>query len=222
MTDVEQVPFEGLGFAENPEPRCACVLVLDKSGSMSGAKIQQLNAGVRFFRDELLSDELATKRVELAAISFGPLTVDSEFSAPDMFSPADLVATGDTPMGAATLKAIEMVKQRKAVYRQNGVSFYRPWIILITDGAPTDDISAAAALVREGEAGKNFAFFAIGVDSADMTRLAQLSSREPLHMQGLKFKELFLWLSSSMKTVSHSSPDAAKLALPPPTGWAEL
>lgn len=223
-SDINQVPFEGMQFADNPEPRCACVLVLDKSGSMAGEKIRQLNEGVRVFREELLGDELASKRVEVAVVSFGPLTIDSDFVAPQAFSPPTLQPTGDTPMGAAVLKAIELVADRKAVYRQNGVSFYRPWIILMTDGAPTDDIGQASMAVKEGEQAKRFAFFAVGVDSADMDKLASISSpsRNPLHMKGLMFREFFLWLSNSMKAVSRSSPDADRLALPPPTGWAEL
>ena len=31
---------------ENPSPRCACMVVLDTSGSMDGARIHQLNEGL--------------------------------------------------------------------------------------------------------------------------------------------------------------------------------
>ena len=41
--EFEQLPFECVEFAENPEPRCACVLLLDTSGSMAGKPIEQLN-----------------------------------------------------------------------------------------------------------------------------------------------------------------------------------
>ena len=58
--------FASVEFAENPEPRCACILLLDTSGSMNGPPIQQFNLGLRSFKDELLSDSLAAKRVEIA------------------------------------------------------------------------------------------------------------------------------------------------------------
>ena len=35
--ELEQIPFRSTAFAENPEPRCPCVLLLDTSGSMGGA-----------------------------------------------------------------------------------------------------------------------------------------------------------------------------------------
>ena len=37
----EQQPFADAEFAENPEPRCPCVLLLDTSTSMQGESIGQ-------------------------------------------------------------------------------------------------------------------------------------------------------------------------------------
>lgn len=47
---MEQVPFfTEFGednFADNPEPRCPCLLLLDVSGSMQGRPLDQLNQGL--------------------------------------------------------------------------------------------------------------------------------------------------------------------------------
>jgi uncharacterized protein YegL len=217
----EQIPFGSDNFADNPEPRCPCVLLLDTSGSMGGMPITQLNEGVRAFRQELLQDPLATKRVEIAVVTFGPVYVESEFHTVPNFYPRDLQAEGDTPMGAAILKAVDMVTKRKKEYKENGVAYYKPWILLITDGAPTDEWVKAAAAVQEGEARKSFAFFAIGVEEADMNVLKQISVRSPIKLKGLMFRELFSWLSASMKMVSSKNPGSA-INLLPPSGWAEL
>ena len=64
----EQITFATSDFASNPEPRCPCILLLDVSGSMSGRPINELNAGLVTFRDELLADPLALKRVELGIV----------------------------------------------------------------------------------------------------------------------------------------------------------
>jgi uncharacterized protein YegL len=220
-TYPDQQPLGAVTFAENPEPRCPCLLLLDTSGSMAGEAISELNTGLKTFYAELQTDSLAIKRVEVALVSFGPVRIISEFNTAEITFDPQLEAEGDTPMGEAIRKGIEMIKARKEQYRANGISFYRPWIFLITDGSPTDDWKSAAAMVREGEASKSFAFFAIGVQKADMKVLRQISVREPVKLQGLKFREFFQWLSNSMKSASRSNP-GDRIQLAPPLGWSEI
>lgn len=220
----EQVPFGAHKFADNPEPRCPCLLLLDNSGSMAGQPLAELNAGLVQFKDELAADSLAAKRVEIGIVSFGPVATVTDFVTADEFYPPTLQSAGDTPMGSAIERAVEMIRQRKDIYRANGVAYYRPWIFLITDGAPTDRWDRAAQLIREGEATKNFQFFAVGIQSANMEILKQISVREPLSLKGLRFRDLFSWLSNSMSAVSRSTPgDAIPLENPAtPQGWASV
>ena len=222
---IDQLPFADPEFVENAEPRCPCLLLLDTSTSMRGRPIAELNDGLQAFKAQLMADAMATQRVEVAVVTFGPVRVQSQFQTADAFTPPTLDANGDTPLGAAVDQGLDMLDARKRAYKEAGVAYYRPWVFLITDGAPTDPWQGAAARVREGDSAgrKAFSFFAVGVEGADMGTLAQLCSpeRPPLKLRGLHFRELFSWLSSSLGGVAKSQPGQV-VALPAPTGWSSV
>lgn len=225
---MNQFDLASVEFANNPEPRCPCVLLLDTSYSMLGPKIDQLNNGLAAFQQELLSDNLATLRVEVGIVTFGGrVDVVQDFVTAGQFIPPQLSVNGNTPMGQAINTALNMIEARKQEYKANGIAYFRPWVFLITDGEPTDsgDWPAAARRVREDHAKKRVSFFAVGVQGADMPTLAQIAppDRPPLMLDGLKFRELFSWLSRSLGSVSRSQPgDEVPLQSPVAAGWTTV
>lgn len=232
-----ETAFDLVEFAENPEPRCAVVLLLDSSGSMQGARIAQLNSGLRGLDAALRRDTLASLRVELAVLSFGgrvraldvrrggsaevAFDPSAAFVPVDAFQPPELVADGETPMGEAVRRGLELLEGRKEIYRRHGIDYFRPWLLLLTDGRPTDrGWEDAARDARLAEERRSVSVYAVGVEGADMDKLGRFSgARPPLRLRGLAFGDLFEWLSRSLSAVSASRPgDQAPL---PPVGWAE-
>jgi uncharacterized protein YegL len=216
---------DAVEFAENPEPRCPCVLLLDTSGSMQGTAIDALNQGLKGFKDELVKDRLAARRVEIAVVTFDSVvTVVQDFVSADQFEPPTLRAQGTTAMGTAIGAALDMIGARKTQYKSSGVAYYRPWVFMITDGEPqgeADDVVAhATQRIRDEESAKHVAFFAVGVEGANMTRLTQIVVRTPVKLAGLDFSEMFVWLSASMHRVSQSKL-GDQVALPP-AGWGAV
>jgi len=213
--------LDSVKFAENPDPRCPCVLLLDTSTSMAGAPIDELNQGLIAFQESLKQDDLAMLRVEVCLINFGPVNVLQDFvSAGELVVPT-LTPNDATPMGEAITTALDKIEQRKLSYKANGISYYRPWVFLITDGAPTDEWQAAAQRVKDAEARKKVAFFAVGVENADLSILAQITPRTPLKLKGLAFREMFVWLSSSLSGVSRSTP-GEDVPIQSPAGWSNV
>src|SRR5262245_31317121 len=221
----EQLFKAGLEFADNPEPRCPCVLLLDTSKSMTGERIAALNQGLSAFKDELMKDPLARQRVEIAVVAFGgAVQVVQTFVTADSFQPPQLQANGQTPMGTAILKALDMIEARKLEYQRNAVAYYRPWVFLITDGAPRGEpletTREAVKRIKRDEAAKKVAFFAVGVKGANMKLLSKMCSRPPLELRGLRFVDMFVWLSKSTERIAHSR-EGEQVALPP-VNWGTV
>lgn len=212
-------------FVENPENRCPVILLVDTSSSMTGAPMTALNSGLEAFKEAVIQDEQAALRVDVAIVSFGPVELVQDFVTIDQFIPLQLEAHGLTPMGEALSYALDLLENRKVTYRNNGIQYYRPWVFLITDGAPNPDSpwQQSAERLKNAEAQRKLSFFAVGVQGADMSILNQISppERPPLMLNGLDFRSMFLWLSDSMVRVSSSTVGGDMVALPP-VGWGQI
>ena len=207
---TELIPDE-IQFAENPEPRCPCVLLVDVSSSMYGPPMNELNSGIATFAQELKADQLASLRTEVAIVTFGSTAeMVQEFVTAAQFQPPTLVANGATMMGAGINLALDKIEERKQMYRDNGIDYYRPWLFLLTDGAPSESqevVSTASQRLHDAESEKRVAAFSVGVEGANMDLLTDISPRRPLMLKGLEFSSMFVWLSQSMSRVSRSRTD---------------
>lgn len=212
-------------LVENNSQRTPCVLVLDGSGSMQGQPISELNEGLRVLEQELKADTTASVRVQLLIIRAGDddeVEILSDWTDAIDFETPAIEANGRTPLGAAMAVALDKIEAQKANYDANGIPSTRPWIMLLSDGAPTDyDWREVARRCRDAEAAKKVAIFPIGTAEADLEVLSEFSTKKALRLQGLKFKELFMWLSRSVSSASKAAPDETT-QLPAPEGWAEV
>ena len=196
-------------LVENPTARVPICLVLDVSGSMAGAPIRELNDGVRLFFDAIRADDVAQYAAEICIVTFGASVSKAlDFMSVEHQSIPALSADGATPMGAGVIMGLDLLEARKEDYKRAGVDYYQPWMVVMTDGEPTDEIAVAASRINSLVSGKKLTVFPIGIgEAANMTKLATLSpSRPPLRLQGLNFREFFTWLSRSVSRVSQSMP----------------
>lgn len=189
---------------------------------MCGEPLAELNRGLQTLQQGLVNHRVARLRVEVAIVSFGAhdVSVEQDFVNASQFQAPTLTCGGTTPMGEAINLALDLLRQRKDEYQDNGITYYRPWLILISDGYPDSESvfdQAAARLVQE-ETEKGVLVFAIGVEGADGKVLARLSNqRQPMALDGLNFVDLFDWVSNSLGTASAAAPgDNVGLDTP---GW---
>ena len=213
------------------ERHVACVLCVDVSGSMSGDPINELNQGLVEFGNALQADAMAYGRAEVAIIAFDSnaevimsMTPASQYQAPV------LQAGGLTAMNAAIDLGLDIIEDRKATYKAAGISYYRPWLFVLTDGYPTDTADQAAVTTRLQDyiRNKKVVYMPMGIGAgADKATLQayypdEFATNKKIVLQATQnnFKDAFQWLSASIGVVSNSNPQITdQVTLPDlPTG----
>ena len=212
-------------LADNPTARVPICILLDVSRSMDGEPIKELNKGVKMFINEIIEDDMTRFSADISILTFGGIVKHVfDFGRIEEQEVPEFRATSTTPMAEAVLQALNLLEGRKQSYKQNGVDYFQPWIVLMTDGGPTDDIDVineATSKTRELINKKKLALFSIGIgDHVNMDFLETFGA-QPIKLKGLKFSEFFQWLSQSVSTVSDSMP-GDKIQLPPREGWDAL
>ena len=138
-------------------------------------------------------------------------------------------------MAAGIHLALDIIEDRKYAYKAAGLQYYRPWILLLTDGqANLEGFDDAVARLTAAEMARGVTVFAVGAGpQVDWQQLGRVSvQRSPAPLDGLRYEELFEWLSASLSNVSNSTDFARtdealagmgqQIKLPPLSGWSSV
>ncbi len=154
--------------------------LFDKSGSMSGAKIGQVNYAMKdipqIIKEVAEGAPNANITVAAATFSTGVEWITPQPQTPDEFINTwrDLQAEGLTSLGAA-LSSLNEKMSRKAFLGDNPMGYLAPGIIILTDGEPTDDWEKPLAELQKNNWFKNAIKIAFAVgDDANKDVLAKI------------------------------------------------
>ena len=218
-------------FLNNNEERCAIVLVLDKSNSMTGEPAKLLNDAVAKFKRNLMEDVTVARKIDIAVVEFNHVISLHPFQNAETWQPTTIQPEGGTCLSFALNVSLDIVTQRKDEYQMNGISHHRPWIMLLTDGYPEHDSDSEIELVglriREAHDQRQCNLFAITCGEGNESAIELIQNkitppgRPPKKTTEANFSELFQWLSNSMTSVSRSSP-SDQIVLEDTSGWEIL
>lgn len=209
MGKMEELLLEEQDLVRNAANRLPVCICVDASLSMlDDRRMAQANEGIRSFIEAIKGDYGAVDSVELCIISFGgaQARVEVPFSPTPKIHFADLRPSGQTPLGHAVAYALDQIRERQALYSEYGITVYRPWLILISDGEATDDISAAVAEVLRLQAEKRLKVLCIGLGNKANSLGKFHSNGEVVQLRDFQLTNFFSWLSSSMSKLSVASP----------------
>ena len=128
------------------------ILLLDVSGSMGGESIKQLNIAVKEMISDFASAEKNEVEILVSIITFGSeVLLHTPYTSAKDIEWQDLTVSGSTPMGTAFSMAKAMIEDKETTPSRA----YRPTIVLVSDGEPTDSWQQPLrALVNDGRSNK--------------------------------------------------------------------
>jgi len=193
------------------EPHMACLLLLDVSGSMAGEPINSLNAALNRFKEEVCEDKRTREVLDIAILPLNGVPLNDpalgfqDWVPIESMRPVTLVASDGTAFDPAIRLALELIDERVRFYKGIiGPNFYKPWIVMITDGAGGLSEEVAMEVRRLDSEGK-LSFWALGVDNYNPRELHRLTERV-MRLKDKDFASFFNWVSKSMRSVSTSTP----------------
>ena len=189
-------------------------------------RMDELNAGLQRFISDILADPLAKLAADVAVMTFARTVATVKEFGPIRESDSELKITtsqeNETLLGEAVELALSELDSRKRTYREHGVEFYQPWLVVMTDGVPTSARHRELeGRLKDLSTSRKLSVFVFGIGRADLSELSYISpGRPPMQINDQKFTELFVWLSRSVRMVSMSMPgDGVSLTPPPEDVW---
>lgn len=204
--------------------RLLTYICIDTSGSMRGEPIEAVNAGMQSLISSLRQNPYALESVHLTVTTFDstvkdlvPLTALEDVNLPEITCPA----SGATFMGEALEHVVEAVRRDRIVSTAETKGDWRPILIILTDGKPTDLLVYSEAIPKiKALQFSNILGCAAG-PKADVSYLQQLADVVVSldTMDGSAFAKFFQWVSETVATKSvsvGSANDGGDLPPPPP------
>lgn len=188
------------------------VLACDRSGSVS-SDINEINQGLHDFGDVMKANHKSASVIDVELLSFGSdVTCEVGFRPAEEYVAPTLRASGCTAFNQAIIAAMKDIRKRKDYYKSMGISYWRPFLFVFSDGLPTDSECEAEAkqMLQEAYDHKGVTLYVMAVgNDADVEHLRSYlpgGKGKVLKCSPTDVSEALIWYSSSMVNLSVSDP----------------
>lgn len=203
--------------------RLLTYICIDTSGSMRGEPIEAVNNGLAALMASLRQNPYALESVHLSVMTFDsqikevlPMTALEQVVMPEIVCPE----SGATFLGAMLEYVIEAVKRDRIVGTAEQKGDWRPILIVLTDGKPTDLLAYSESLAPLKALGFGNIVACAAGPKADISYLQQLTDTVVSldTMDAASFAKFFQWVSAAISgsSVSVGSPNHTNDLPPPP------
>ena len=197
------------------------------------SRLNLLEDGLQSLYQAIREDSAASYSAEVAVVSFNDRAAClQDFSTLDRQTrPPKLKAEGNTAMGEGLNLTLDLLEQRKQEFKDNGVDYYQPMLVLLSDGEPSPgpqeeaELARAEQRIRELTSQRKLTVLSVGIGGdANMNVLRRFSSNNKAYrLNGLRFQDFFKWLGKSVVKTSQSLPgDRQELDISDISSWEAL
>lgn len=195
------------------------IVLADVSGSMATkGKITALNDAIAEMIATFAEEDDSRAEIHVSVVTFGgsAANVHKTLAPAEKVSWEAMSANGRTPMGQAFTLVKEMIEDKVVIPSRA----YRPTIVLVSDGVPTDDWEKPLKdLLASERASKSMRLaMAIGEDADKKTLVAFLDNPEGRVFEAHEAREIknfFRWVTMSVTSRSRSANPNSVVALEP-------
>lgn len=188
------------------------VLACDRSGSVS-PYINEINQGLHDFGDVMKANHKSASVIDVELLSFADdVTCEVGFRPAAEYVAPTLRTSGCTAFNQAIIAAMKDIRKRKDYYKSVGISYWRPFLFVFSDGLPTDSEYEAEAkqMLQEAYDNKGVTLYVMAVgNDADVEHLRSYlpgGKGKVLKCSPTDVSEALIWYSSSMVNLSVSDP----------------
>ena len=202
--------------------RLPVYLLIDTSGSMYGEPIEAVKNGIKTLLESLRSDPYALETAHISIITFNstaqqilPLTELSKIQEPT------IEASGCTAMGGALELLAQKMDSEITKTTADVKGDWKPLVFILTDGAPTDDITNGVSELKKRKIGVIVACAAGSGASTDTLKKITDNVVSLDTADSKTLRAFFKWVTASISTGSKSVEETGSAMetmseLPPP------
>lgn len=106
--------------------------------------MDKVHEAIENFYSAILDDDISSDSCEIAIVTFNdtPSVFDGFSSVEEKKKPKFYpVPKSNTNISSAISLSLEVIEERKREYEKNKISYYKPWLVIFSDGHSSDDVS---------------------------------------------------------------------------------
>ena len=170
--------------------------------------MDKIHEGLKNFYDAVIDDDMACDSCESAIVTFNDraklyegFSSVEEKSVPNFSS----LIGGNTNVTPAIKMALDLLAKQKEFYKNNKISYFQPWLVLFTDGLPTDDVSAIKRELMQMQDDDKLSVYTMALsDDPDLLNaLRGFSKKQPIRcIDPKEIQRFFDFLAKSVSVVA--------------------